>query len=234
MPRLAILEIDMRKKPVFEQPAPDQTLPGARGIEQVFPLHHLQRFFRAGHQRLLIDRRTGSQPALQRLVLLVGKAGDCQGHPFPGVSAGITVELARQGAHVVAIEAQDDVLGQPGIGLQRVGVTQFKHARHQCSLAALGVEHRIEAFMLPGALAKRVIEQTARRDRLAAFTVIHRDFRRAAGCTLCAAQVELTGRIVAGVAGHALFGEDRLDVATVGNASGDGRTLRNRGKAEKQ
>ncbi|MNP12776.1 hypothetical protein D3C76_1050270 [compost metagenome] len=220
MPRLAILEINVREKPVLEQPTPYQALPCARCIEQVFPLHHLQRFFRARHQGLFIDRRTGSQPALQRLVLLISQAGDRQGHAFLGVSAGISVELARQGAHVLAIETQDDVRRQFGIGLQRIAVPQFQHARHQCGLASLGVEHRIEAFLLPGALAERVKEQPARRDRLAAIAVIHRDFRRATGRALPAAQVELTGGVVAGVAGHALFSEDRLDVATVGNAGG--------------
>ncbi|MNF84617.1 hypothetical protein D3C84_669870 [compost metagenome] len=230
MPRLAVLEIDVREKPVLVQPAPYQALPGTRRVEQVFPLHHLQRLFRARHEALLIDRRTGGQPALQRLVLLIGEAGDRQRHAFLRVGTRVAIKLGGHRAHVFPVQTQDDVFGQLGIGLQRRTVTQLKHARHQGRLIALGVEHRVKAHFLPGLLAARVIEQSSRCHGLAAITVIHRDFGRTARRTFATAEVELAGCIIAGMAGYTLFGEDRLDVAGVGNrrrtARGYPRTLR--------
>jgi hypothetical protein len=56
----------------------------ARGVEQVFPLHDLQRFFGARRQALLVDRRTGRQPALQGLVLLIGQPVTASGMPSFG------------------------------------------------------------------------------------------------------------------------------------------------------
>ncbi|MNK86742.1 hypothetical protein D3C87_1066600 [compost metagenome] len=215
MPRLAILEVEMGEKPVLVQPAPHQTFPGARRIEQVFPLHHLQGFPGAGRQRLLIDRRAGRQPALQRLVLLVGQAGHRQRHALLRMLGGITVELRGHGTHVFPVQAQDDVLRQLRIRLQRSFVAKLQHPRHQCSLAALGIEHRIKALLLPGLFAGGVIEQSGRCNRLAAVTVVDRDFGCATCRALTAAQVELTGGVIAGVAGHALFSEDRLNVTAV-------------------
>ncbi|MCY1310901.1 hypothetical protein D9M70_611430 [compost metagenome] len=90
---------------MLEQPAAHQAFPGARGIEQVFPLHHLQGFPGAGSQGLLIDGSACGQPALQGLVLLVGQAGDGQGHAFLGMAACVFVELIRHRAAVFTIEA---------------------------------------------------------------------------------------------------------------------------------
>ncbi|MNE26059.1 hypothetical protein D3C80_1194100 [compost metagenome] len=217
MPRLTVLEVEMGQEPVLVQPAPHQAFPGSRRIEQVFPLHHLQGFPGAGRQRLLIDRRACRQPALQRLVLLVGQAGHCQRHALLRMLGGVAVELRGHGTHVFPVQAQDDVFRQLRVGLQRSLVAKLQHPRHQCGLVALGIEHRIEALLLPGLFAGGVIEQSGRCNRLAAVTVIDRDFRRAPHRALTAAQVELTGGVIAGVAGHALFSEDRLNVAAVGD-----------------
>ncbi|MNP46515.1 hypothetical protein D3C76_1405170 [compost metagenome] len=73
--------------------------------------------------------------------MLVGQAGDGQGHAFLGMGACVFVELIRHRAAVFTIEAQHDLFRQLGVGLQRCAVAQLQHARHQGSLAALGVEH---------------------------------------------------------------------------------------------
>ncbi|MCY1249350.1 hypothetical protein D9M72_628750 [compost metagenome] len=96
-------------------------------------------------------------------------------------------------------------------------MAKLQHPRHQCGLTALGIEHRIEALLLPGLFAGGVIEQSGRCNRLAAVTVVDRNFGCATCRALTAAQVELTGGVIAGVAGHALFSKDRLNVAAVGD-----------------
>jgi hypothetical protein len=57
------------------------------------------------------------------------------------MGTGVFVELTRHRATVVAVEAQDDLFRQLGVRLQRRAMAQLQHARHQRSLAALGVEH---------------------------------------------------------------------------------------------
>ncbi|MNV47921.1 hypothetical protein D3C71_1398050 [compost metagenome] len=131
MPGFTLLEVKMGEEPVFIQPAPHQALPGARRIEQVFPLDHLLRFLRTRGQGLLIDRCACGQPALQRLVLLVGQAGHRQWHAFLRVRSGVAIELRGHGTHILPVQAQDDVLRQPGVGLQGGVVAQFQHPRHQ-------------------------------------------------------------------------------------------------------
>ena len=229
MPRLAVLEIDMRQEQMLEQPARHQAFPGARLVEQVFPLLHLQRFPGARRQALLVNRRAGGQPALQSLVLLIGQAGDRQRHAFLGVSAGIGIELAGRCAHIFAVEPQHNVVGQLGIGRQRRVVPQLQHARHQRSLAALGVQHRIEALLLPRLLTECVIKQPRSWRGLAALAVIHRHFACPACGALGAPEVELAGGVVAGVAGHAFLGEDRLDIAGIGNRRSGTLCLRSTG-----
>lgn len=115
---------------------------------------------------------------MQGLVLLVGQAGDGQGHAFLGMGTGVFVELIGHRATVFTIEAQHDLFRQFGVGLQRRAVAQLQHARHQGSLAALCIEHRIETLALPGALAGGVIEQTGRIGRLAPLAVVHRQLAR--------------------------------------------------------
>ncbi|MNR03550.1 hypothetical protein D3C85_1194470 [compost metagenome] len=95
---------------------------------------------------------------------------------------------------------------------------QLEHARHQRGLAALVVEYRVKALALPGLHAVGVVEQPRRRHRRAAVALVHRHFRSAPRGTLGTAQVQLAGRVVAGVAGHALLGEDRLDVPGIRNS----------------
>jgi hypothetical protein len=81
------------------------------------------------------------------------------------VGAGIGVELVGQRAHVVAAQAQDDLFGQLGVGRERGLVAQLEHARHQRGLAALVVEHRVEALLAP-LLFAGVIEQPGGGHRL--------------------------------------------------------------------
>src|SRR5690606_9700417 len=104
---------------------------------------------------------------------------------------------------------------QFGVGRQRRLVAEFKHPRHQRSLTALGIEYRIEVFLLPGALAEGVVKQARGRCRLGAFAVIYRHLARATGGAFATAEIELTGRVIARMAGYALLGEDRLDISAV-------------------
>ncbi|MNQ79022.1 hypothetical protein D3C85_939510 [compost metagenome] len=217
MPLLALLEIQVREEQVLEQPARHQAFAGTRGVEQVFPLHDLQGFPRAGRQPLFIDGRTRGQPALQGLVLLAGQAGHGQGHALFRVLFGIAVEFAGLRTQVGPVQAQNDVFRQLGVGLQGGLVPQFQHARHQPGLAALSIEYRIEVLALPGGLAKRVIVQAGRVRRLAAITGVDRRLARPPCRALATAQIELTGGVVAGMARHAFFREDRLDIAGIGD-----------------
>ncbi|MNT06017.1 hypothetical protein D3C72_1406650 [compost metagenome] len=205
-------KINMGKKQVLVQPAADQRLGRAGTVQQCFPVGDLRRLGGAGLDRLVLYRRTCCQPALQGLILGIGQARDSQGHALFGMGTGIGVKFARLGAHVVAVKAQNDLFRQLGIGRQRRLVTQFEHPCHQCSLTALVVEHRVKALALPGFSAVCVIEQPGRGYSGAAIALIHRHLGGAARSTLGTAKVQLAGSIVAGVAGHAFLGEDRLDV----------------------
>ena len=149
--------------------------------------------------------------------MLVGQASDRQGHAFLGMRGGVLVELPRHRATVVTVQAQHDFLRQLGVRLQRRAMPQLKHARHQRGLTALGIEHGIETHALPRLRARGVIEQAGRVSGLAPLAVVHRQFARTAGCAFATAQIQLTGGVVAGVAGHAFFREDRLNVASKGD-----------------
>ncbi len=214
---LATNEIDVRQEQVLVQPAADQRLGGTRAVEQLFPVGNLLGFGRAWLDRLVLDGCTGGQPVAHGVVFLVGQAGHRQWHAFLGVSAGIGIELMRQRAHVVAVQAQDDFLGQLGIGRERGLVPQLEHARHQRGLAALVVEHRVEALLAPLALAMGVVEQPRGGHCLAALALVHGNLGGAAHGAFGAFQLQLAGGVVAGVAGHAFLGEDRLNVPGVGN-----------------
>lgn len=105
-------------------------------------------------------------------------------------------------------------------------MAQLKHPRHQRSLTALSVKHGEEALLLPDMLAKGIVKQAGRCCGRSAIAIVDRHFGRATCRPFATAQVELTGGIVAGMAGHALFSKDRLNVPAVGNSGGNGRTLR--------
>ncbi|MCY1428064.1 hypothetical protein D9M71_439350 [compost metagenome] len=215
---LATDAVDMCQEQMLVQPTADQRLGGARAVEQFFPLGDLPGFGRARLDRLVLHRRTGRQPAAHGVVFLVGQPGHRQRHALLGVGAGIGVELMGQGAHVVAVQAEDDLLGQLGVGRERGLVPQLQHARHQRGLAALVVEHRVETLVAPLALAVGVVEQPRGGHRLAPLALVHRDLAGPAYRAFRAFQLELAGGVVAGVAGHALLGEDRLNVPGVGNS----------------
>ncbi|MNL03784.1 hypothetical protein D3C87_1243320 [compost metagenome] len=197
------------------QPATDQALPRAGSVEQVFPLDDLQRLFGAWRQALFVNRRTRGQPALQRLILLIGQPGHRQRHAFFRMRAGVAFELGGHRAQVFAVQTQDDVFRELGIRRQWRLVPKFEHARHQRSLAALGIEHRIEVFLLPGTFTEGIVKQSSGGCRLCALAIVDRHFARTTGRALTAAQIQLAGRVVAGVAGHALLGEDRLDITAI-------------------
>ncbi|MNC24449.1 hypothetical protein D3C75_725040 [compost metagenome] len=218
VPALTAHKMDVGQEQMLIEPAADQGLGRTRAVEQRFPVGDLRSLGGAWPDRLVLHRGTGGKPALQRLVLGRGKAGDRQWHALLGVGTGVGVELARQRAHVVAVQAQDDFLGQLGVGRERGLVPQLEHARHQRGLAALVVEHRVEALLAPFALAVGVVEQPRGGHCLAALALVHRYLGGSAHRAFGAFQLQLAGGVVAGVAGHALLGEDRLNVPGVGNS----------------
>jgi len=212
---LAVLEIEVREVPVLEQPAPYQTLACAGGIEQVFPLDDLQRLFGARRQALFVNRRARRQPALQRLVLLIGQPGDGQWHALFWMRTSVPLKLGGHRAHVLAVQAQHDVFRQLGVRRQRGFVPQLQHARHQCRLTALSIEHRIEAFLLPGTFAEGVVKQSGSRRRFSALAVVDRHLACATAHPFATAQIELTSGVVARMASNALLSEYRLDIAAI-------------------
>ncbi|MCY1529465.1 hypothetical protein D9M68_646120 [compost metagenome] len=216
VPRLAALEIKVRKEQVLEQPAPHQRLTGARRIEQVFPRGHLARLGGAGLHSPLLDRGALGQPELQGLVFSVAEAGHGERHAGTGVLAGVVVELPGQRAQVLAIDTDIEVSWQLGIGLRRIRPAQLQHPRHQRGLGAIGVEHGMKALALPGLGALRVEVQASGFLRPGTAAVVHRQLAGTPRSPLGTAQVELARRVVTGMAGHALLREDRLDVAAVG------------------
>ncbi len=220
MPRLAPFEMQMREKQMLVQPAADQTLPRARCIQQALPRLDLGSLLHRWLKRLLVHLGALLQPFLQRRVLRIAQAGDRERHAAVGVTAGVVVELARQRAEIAAADAYVQFLRQPGIGRQWLAATQLEHARHQRRLAALGVEHRKEIFASPGRLAMGVEIQSRSRLGLDTGTIVHRRLVRAAKRALGTAQVQLAGRVVAGMAGDALGIEDGLDVAPIGQRFG--------------
>jgi hypothetical protein len=141
MPAVSTFEIDVREKQVLVQPARHQSFTGARRVEQAFPLGDLLRLGGAGGQVLRIDRRSGRQPALQGLVLPVGQSGDGQWHAFFWVLPGVSGELAGHRAHILAADAQHDVVRHLGVRCERCVVAQFEHPCHQRRLTALNVQH---------------------------------------------------------------------------------------------
>ncbi|MNE49503.1 hypothetical protein D3C80_1440260 [compost metagenome] len=96
-------------------------------------------------------------------------------------------------------------------------MTQFEHAGQQCRLAALLFQHRKEILAPPGRAAMRIEKQARGVLRLEALAVVYRQLVRPPLDALGAAQIELAGRVVAGMAGHAILAEERLNIATVGN-----------------
>ncbi len=216
----ASLEIQMGNKEVLIEPARDQAAARARRIEQAFPLFDLRRFPGRGLQLSRLDRAALLQPALHGGVFLITEAGHRERHAaVPGL-ASIAIELVGQRAVVLPVDADIQLRRQLGIGRQRLAATQIQHARHQRRLIALGVEHRMEALASPGLLAFGVEKQASRGLGLGAYAVVHRQFVRTTLGTLAAAQIELARRVIAGMAGHALGGEDRLDIALIGEDFG--------------
>ena len=104
-----------------------------------------------------------------------------------------------------------------GIGLQWLTAAQLQHAFDQCCLAVLVIEHRMKVTLTPGRLALCVQIKSGSRLRLAARAIVDRLFAGTAQDAFTTAEIELAGRVVAGVAGYALVGEDRLNIVDIGN-----------------
>ncbi|MNC27324.1 hypothetical protein D3C75_754930 [compost metagenome] len=198
----------MRDEQVLIEPARHQLLARAGAIEQRLPLGDLRRLGGIGEHRLAIQPRPLGQPAAQGSVLGIAQPADREGHARTGIAAGEVVELLGRRALVVAVDADIQVIRQPGARHGRMGATQLEHARHQRGIAAS--QHRMEAAGAPALLRPRIDEQPRGRLRLDALAVVDRYRRGTALGTCSAAEVELAGRVVAGMAGHALLGEDRL------------------------
>ena len=234
MPRHAIVEIGMGQEQMLIQPAPHQRFSRTGAVEQFFPLGNLRRLAGRGLDCMLIDGGALPQPGLYGVVLLVCQPGDGQGHALFGVALGVGIELARRRADVFAVQAQHDFFGQLGVGGQRRAVPQLQHARHQGRLRTLGVEHRVKAFVTPLVRAAGIVKNPRRRDGIDAVALVHRHFACPPGGALRAPQVQLTGRVVTGVAGNAFFSKDRLDIPSVGNKRANQRGLCQRGTAHHQ
>src|SRR5690606_607828 len=82
----------------------------------------------------------------------------------------------------------------------------------------------MEVTLAPCGLSMGIHIETCGHLRLAAGTVVHRQLAGAAQHTGIAAQVELAGRVVAGMASHALGSEDRLYIALVRQAFSTDKT----------
>ncbi|MNQ72754.1 hypothetical protein D3C85_874660 [compost metagenome] len=227
MAGLAIpLEIQMREEQVLEQPAPDQRLAGAGRVQQRFPLGHLAGFGGAGLHGLLLDLRPFGQPALQGLVLRLAEAGDGERHAGLGMLAGVGVELAGQGALVLAVDADSQLGRQFGVGHRRIGLAQLQHPRHERGLGAVAVQHRVETLAPPGFRALGIEIEPGGVLGPGAAAIVYGQLARTARGTFGTAQVELARRVVAGMAGHALLREYRLDIAAVGKLVRQGRAGR--------
>ena len=220
MPRFAALEIQMRKEQVLVQPAADQLFAQAVAVEEAFPVGDLRAFGCAGLQGPAVQRRALRQPALQGGMLVLAQPGHCEWHAAMRIGLGVGSELVRQWALVVTIDADIQRIGQPGIGRQRLAAAQFQHPRHQRRLSGRPLQHRIKALAPPGGLALGIEKQSRGFLRLGAGAVVQRGLVRAALDPFATAQIELAGRVIAGVAGHALGGEDRLDIPLIGQRLG--------------
>ena len=75
----------------------------------------------------------------------------------------------------------------------------------------------MKVALTPGRLALCIQIKPSGRLRLAARTVVHRLLAGTARNALTATEIELARRVIAGMAGYALVGEDRLDVIDIGN-----------------
>ena len=234
MPRHTVVKIGMGKKQMLVQPARHQCFGGTRTVEQLFPLGNLRSLDRCGLDGLLINFSALRQPGLHGAVLLVGQAGNGQRHTLPGMALGIGIELTGRRADVFAVQAQDDVFGQFGIRGQRRAMPQLQHAGHQGCLSALGVEYRVKALVAPFIGAAGIVENPRWCHGIHPVALVDRYLAGTAGRALCTAEVELAGRIIAGVAGNAFFGEDRLDIPRIGNSRADQRGLCQRCTAHHQ
>ncbi|MNN04119.1 hypothetical protein D3C81_1168360 [compost metagenome] len=224
MPRLALLgEIQMRQEQVFIEPARHQRLTRAGLVEEGLPLGHLASFGGARLQRLLVHRRALCQPVLEGRVFLFAQTGDGEGHADSRILLHEFVDAVRRGALVGAVDRKVEPLGNLRVGLQRMRVAQVDHPRHQRRLAATAIQNRPELLAPPGIGAVGIEEQPGSFLRPGPRTVVHRQLVRSALGAFGGAQVELAGRVVAGMAGHALVGEDRLHILAIGDFASRGR-----------
>ena len=234
MPRHTVVKIGMGEEQVLVQPARHQGFGGTRAVEQFLPLGNLRGLDRSGLDGVLINFRALGQPGLHSAVLLVGQAGHGQRHTLFGMALGIGIELAGRRADVLAVQAQDDFFGQFGIRGQRRAVPQLQHARHQGRLRALGVEHRVKTLVAPFSGAAGIVEDPRGGHGIDAITFVYRHLAGTPGRALRTAQVQLAGGVVAGMAGHAFFGKDRLYVPGIGNSRANQRGLCQRCTAHHQ
>ncbi|SST12626.1 Uncharacterised protein [Acinetobacter baumannii] len=213
----------MRQEQVLVEPARDQALLGPRLVEETLPAGHLARLGGGRPQRLLVDRGARGQPLLQGGVFVVAQPGHRERHAGTRVLADERVDAGRRRALVGAVDRNVQAFGDLRIRLQRLAVAKLEHPRHQCGLAVLRFEHRPEVLAPPGVGTVRIEVQAGGFLRLGPRAVVDRQLVGAALRALGAAQVELAGRVVAGVAGDALGGKDRLDVTAIGNFSSGNR-----------
>ncbi len=215
MARLASVEIQMRDEQMLVKPTADQCLPLALRIEHSLPAGYLRGLAGRWHVGALIDRCTLRQPPLQLVIFAIRQAADRERHAGVAMIAGISGKLTRQRAAVVAADTDVQVRRQLGIGRQRLAAAKLQHACHQRRLARLRLEHRIESATTPVRLGMRIEIKPAWRLRLGPGAIVDRQLACATRRALAAAQIELARRIVAGMAGDALGGEDRLDIVLV-------------------
>lgn len=221
--RALLREIQVRQEQVLVEPARDQALLGPRLVEETLPAGHLARLGGGRPQRLLVDRGARGQPLLQGGVFVVAQPGHRERHAGTWVLADERIDAGRRRALVGAVDRNVQAFGDLRIRLQRLAVAKLEHPRHQCGLAVLRFEHRPEVLAPPGVGTVRIEVQAGGFLRLGPSAVVDRQLVGAALRALGAAQVELAGRIVAGVAGDALGGKDRLDVTAIGNFSSGNR-----------
>ena len=199
------------------EPARHQILPHTGRVHEIFPLLHLAQLDCTGLERLFGDRRTLGQPLFQGGVLVIVQPRHGERHAAMGILLRIGGEFTRQWAAVAAGDGYVEVVRELGIGLERLAATQLQHALDQRSLAVAAIEHRMKVALAPGRLALCIQIKPSGRLRLAARTVVHQLLAGAARNAFATAQIELARRVIAGMAGHALVGEDRLDVIDIGN-----------------
>jgi len=199
------------------QPARNQILPRTGRIQEFFPLLHLAQLDCTRRERLFGDRRTLGQPLFKGGVLVIVQPRHGERHAAMGILLRIGSELPRQWATVAAGDGYVEIVRELGIGLQWLTATQLQHALDQRSLAVLAIEHRIKVALAPGRLALCIQIKPSGRLRLAARTVVHQLLAGAARNAFATAQIELARRVIAGMAGYAFVGEDRLDVIDIGN-----------------